>query len=246
LRSNLGIYTFAKLYLELMKADKRTIKELNIIEAAERVFSNLGFKNSKMEDIAKQAGITKVTLYSYFQSKENLYMAITFKALQELTDRCYKTIDSYRSKLGIDSSVALIRTFMEFCEENFLYSEALMEYFSLIRSTSNVENLSKIPESLQESIYFQKIQDIHNLPFKLSAKEMKRGQEDGSILKHIDPMLHTLHGWSVALGYIKVISASGNNTTPLFNTSLKGLKELNLKIARELLTGERVKLAPIS
>ncbi len=36
---------------------------------------------SFMEDIALDAGITKVTLYSYFKSKDNLIMAVTYKAL---------------------------------------------------------------------------------------------------------------------------------------------------------------------
>ena len=76
-----------------MKDSKRAIKEANIIEAAERVFAVVGFKNAKMEDIAAEAGITKVTLYSYFQSKENLYLAITYKSLQLLIDEFYRVIE---------------------------------------------------------------------------------------------------------------------------------------------------------
>ena len=110
-----------------MKDTKRTIKENNIIEAAESVFETVGFKNAKMEDIAAEAGITKVTLYSYFQSKENLYLAITYRALQSLNDAYYKSLDNNKNKKGIDSVVALIETFMTFCEENFLYSETLLE-----------------------------------------------------------------------------------------------------------------------
>jgi len=60
-----------------MNDAKRNAKENLIIDAAERVFSVVGFKNAKMENIAAEASITKVTLYSYFQSKENLYLALT-------------------------------------------------------------------------------------------------------------------------------------------------------------------------
>ena len=45
-----------------MKNSKKSLKEAKIIEAAERVFNAVGFKNAKMEDIASEAGITKVTL----------------------------------------------------------------------------------------------------------------------------------------------------------------------------------------
>ena len=75
-----------------MKEDKKIKKEQFIIESAERVFEKVGFKNAKMDDIAAAAGITKVTLYSYFQSKENLYLAITYNALSALNEVYLQTI----------------------------------------------------------------------------------------------------------------------------------------------------------
>jgi len=221
-----------------MKDTKRTIKENNIIEAAESVFETVGFKNAKMEDIAAEAGITKVTLYSYFQSKENLYLAITYRALQSLNDAYYKSLDNNKNKKGIDSVVALIETFMTFCEENFLYSETLLEYFSLVRSTSSGQDQTKLTEATKESLYYMKLQDIQNLPFKLTAKEISRGQKDGSILPHIDPIFSTLQGWSFIIGYTKLLNANGSNKSPLFNVDLNDLKVFNLKLARTLLSSE--------
>ncbi len=219
-----------------MKDTKRTIKENIIIEAAESVFKTVGFKNAKMEDIAGEAGITKVTLYSYFQSKENLYLAITFRALQSLNDAYYKSLDNNKNKKGIDSVVSLIETFMTFCEENFLYSETLLEYFSLVRSTSSGQDQTKLTEATKESLYYMKLQDIQNLPFKLTAKEITRGQADGSILPHIDPIFSTLQGWSFIIGYTKLLNANGSNKSPLFNVDLHDLKIFNLKLARTLLS----------
>lgn len=219
-----------------MKDTKRTIKENIIIEAAESVFKTVGFKNAKMEDIAGEAGITKVTLYSYFQSKENLYLAITFRALQSLNDAYYKSLDNNKNKKGIDSVVSLIETFMTFCEENFLYSETLLEYFSLVRSTSSGQDQTKLTEATKESLYYMKLQDIQNLPFKLTAKEISRGQADGSILPHIDPIFSTLQGWSFIIGYTKLLNANGSNKSPLFNVDLNDLKIFNLKLARTLLS----------
>jgi AcrR family transcriptional regulator len=222
-----------------MKDTKKTIKENNIIAAAESVFRAVGFKNAKMEDIAAEAGITKVTLYSYFQSKENLYLAITYRALQSLNDAYYNSLDNNKSKKGIDSVVALIETFMTFCEENFLYSETLLEYFSLVRSTSSGQDQTKLTEATKESLYYMKLQDIQNLPFKLTAKEISRGQADGSILPHIDPIFSTLQGWSFIIGYTKLLNANGSNKSPLFNVDLNDLKIFNLKLARTLLSSEK-------
>ena len=219
-----------------MKESKKSIKENKIIEAAERVFNAVGFKNAKMEDIASEAGITKVTLYSYFQSKENLYLAITYKALQTLNDRYYASLDKHKSSNGLDSVIALIETFMTFCEENFLYSETLLDYFAIVRSTSSGKDKSKLTEATKDSIYYLKLQDIQNLPFKLTAKEIQRGKDDGSILEHIDPIFSTLQGWSFIIGYTKVLNANGSNQSPLFNVNLSDLKTFNLRLARALLS----------
>ncbi len=218
-----------------MQLTKKQLKESNIIAAAEAVIGKVGFKNAKMEDIAGEAGITKVTLYSYFQSKENLYLAITFTALQKLINEYYETIDRFKTKTGLDTAVALTETFMNFCEDNYLYTEALLDYFAIMRSTSQGEDTTRLTDAEKESIYYKKLQDIHNLPFKLTAKQIARGIEDGSVKPDADPMFHTLQGWTTIVGYAKVIAASGENQSPFLNVDLRSLKAFNLKLARFLL-----------
>lgn len=218
-----------------MKNQTKTKKEQKILAASEAIFSELGFRNAKMDEIAKEASITKVTLYSYFKSKENLYLAVTHKALMLLIDDYYKTIDEYKSKSGLVSSLALVHCFMDFCESNYLYSEALMDYFAMVRSTSDGRDQNKLTDAIKESIYYLKLQDVHNLVFKLCAQEIKRGQEDGSIKNLSDPMLLTLVAWSDAIGYIKLVAANGNNATPIFRVSLNELKEIKIKLYRQLL-----------
>lgn len=218
-----------------MQLSRKQEKESLLLDAAERVFGIHGFKNSKMDDIASEAGITKVTLYSYFQSKENLYLAITYRAMAMLNDAFYDTISACKNKSGLESTIELYRTFMEVCEDNYLYSEALLEYFALNRSTSGGTDDRRLPEAVKDSIYYLKLQDIHNLPFKLIVSEIQRGIADGSIHPKIDPMFHTLHGWTVAIGYIKVIAASGGNASPLFNVSLEDMKSYNLNLVRVVL-----------
>ncbi|KXK40493.1 MAG: TetR/AcrR family transcriptional regulator [Saprospiraceae bacterium] len=221
-----------------MKDHKKSIKEGLIIDAAESVFGEVGFKNAKMEEIARTAGITKVTLYSYFQSKENLYLAVTYRALLLLIERYYDIIEKTKDKSGLESVMSILEGFMSFCEENYLYSEALLEYFALIRSTSGGTNEAKLTEAVKDSIYYVKLQDMHNLPFKLTVKEIERGKKDGSIKIKVDSMLCTLHGWTMALGYVKILSASGTNATPLFNVNLSDLKAFNLFIAKSMFSSK--------
>ena len=47
-----------------------------IIQAAIESFSRSGFDRTKMDDISKRLGLSKGTLYLYFKSKEDLFLAI--------------------------------------------------------------------------------------------------------------------------------------------------------------------------
>lgn len=51
----------------------REQKKIDILRAASRVFYLQGFEGTKIEDIAKEAGIGKGTVYEYFQSKQELF-----------------------------------------------------------------------------------------------------------------------------------------------------------------------------
>jgi TetR/AcrR family fatty acid metabolism transcriptional regulator len=51
-------------------------REKNIIEAAMKVFSRKGFADTRMADIAAEAGMSYGLVYHYYQNKEKLFEAI--------------------------------------------------------------------------------------------------------------------------------------------------------------------------
>jgi len=55
---------------------KTEVRE-RIIQAAIESFGQTGFDRTKMDDIAKRLGVSKGTLYLYFNSKEDLFIAIS-------------------------------------------------------------------------------------------------------------------------------------------------------------------------
>mgnify|MGYP000429277356 CR=1 FL=1 len=55
-----------------------------ISEAAITVFSRQGFEQSRMEDIGKEAGISKATVYLYFKSKDDLLISLFEDHMEQL------------------------------------------------------------------------------------------------------------------------------------------------------------------
>ena len=54
----------------------REERQASILRAAATAFARTGFAATSMEDVAAEAGITKLIVYRHFESKEELYRAV--------------------------------------------------------------------------------------------------------------------------------------------------------------------------
>lgn len=208
---------------------KRDQKSQAILTMAEQLFAARGFDNVKMDDIAKQAGISKGSVFFYFKSKENLKMALTFRAFQALINAYYSTVEKNQRKDGLDNTLGLIEAYLKFGKKHPYYYELLLDYMTFIRSEVN-QNMTP---ALQESIYFRKVKDIHNLPLSIIVEEIKKGQKDGSILNQKDPNLLYLTAWAMVIGFSKLSMASHNNT--FFKVPLPEMRSYMLETVRTIL-----------
>jgi AcrR family transcriptional regulator len=55
---------------------RRTARREQILAAATRAFARSGFAATSLDDVATEAGISKVILYRHFVSKADLYLAV--------------------------------------------------------------------------------------------------------------------------------------------------------------------------
>ncbi len=58
-------------------------KRRDILQAAMRVFARSGFFNSKVSDVAKQAGVADGTIYLYFRNKDDLLISLFDQTMGE-------------------------------------------------------------------------------------------------------------------------------------------------------------------
>jgi AcrR family transcriptional regulator len=91
-----------------------------IIAAALKVFGSKGFDAARAEDIAAQAGIAKGTLYLYFKSKEEIYVAAVQHAMAQLTERIDERLQTAQGLR--DRVTAYVSSRLEFwLEQKSLY-----------------------------------------------------------------------------------------------------------------------------
>jgi AcrR family transcriptional regulator len=67
---------------ELLEKDEVIVQE--IVSCARVLFEKFGLKKTTMEDIAKEAGKGKSSLYYYFESKYEIFEAVVDQEMQEL------------------------------------------------------------------------------------------------------------------------------------------------------------------
>ena len=74
------------------KPDVSEERKDQIMNAAEQVFSQKGFSNARMDDIAEETGLSKGTLYLYYKSKDDLIIAILDRLFQR-EFRAFENLD---------------------------------------------------------------------------------------------------------------------------------------------------------
>ena len=123
-----------------------------ILRAAIKVFAGKGYFNSKVADIAGEAGIADGTVYLYFKSKDDILHSIFDRAMAEFISEGKREIDGlpgpeeklrriaelHLEKLGADSELAVVfqvelRGSTKFMQE--FSAAGFAEYLDIIRET---------------------------------------------------------------------------------------------------------------
>jgi AcrR family transcriptional regulator len=83
--------------LTAMKTKQQIVSEFRrteIVDAARTVFARGGFAQGIMDEIAKEAGVAKGTLYLYFRSKTEIYKAVLDHDMRSLKTSTLDRLDA--------------------------------------------------------------------------------------------------------------------------------------------------------
>ena len=87
-----------------------------LVAAARKVFSERGFHNATMEEIARLAGVAKGTIYLYYPSKRAAYWAALEQGILAMIEETRRSMEAART------AEAKIRAFIQckisYCEQN--------------------------------------------------------------------------------------------------------------------------------
>ena len=96
-----------------------------ILDAARKVFAEKGFSETTMDQVAECAGIAKGTLYLYFRSKRDIYMAALMEGIRSLNN------DSRRK---VEAAAGVREKLCAFIETRVGYFEQHRDFFLIYHS----------------------------------------------------------------------------------------------------------------
>jgi len=172
--------------LSKREANKAQKKEA-FIKGAEELFVEKGFENTSIEEIVNRAGLTKRTLYQYFQSKEDLYYAVALKGARLLYEASIIAIEkgeNAREKIRLANLAHL----------NF-YKEHLDLFQILNYIPANKENSEASP-------HFQQVRVLDGQRMMYLASLTAVGTSDGSINPRLDMKKAVLFGFFSAFSLL--------------------------------------------
>ncbi len=189
---------------------ERELRRRAILEAAKEVFLEKGFEASRMEDIAERCELGKGTLYFYFRSKEDLYLALLQEGVNELFGRIEKKLEE-----GGEVEEVLRRVgeeFWNFYEDN----KAFFRLFVFGR-----RRLSFIPEELGRSNVERGMRYLQRF-----SELLEKGIEKGTFKKD-DPWKLALLCWALMMGALFLYDDDIHRS--MMKLSSKELKEAILE-----------------
>jgi AcrR family transcriptional regulator len=153
-----------------------------IMESAIKLFSNQGFNKASVDDICKEAGISKGAFYHHFKSKQELFLALLDGWLQTIDN----AIDASRDKTAPE-------TFMQ-----------MTKAFPYIFETAG-EGLPMFLEFWLQASRDKKIWEASIAPYRRYHRYftslIKKGVDEGSFVE-VDPELTSRMIVSTAMGLL--------------------------------------------
>ena len=148
------------------KADKRSL----ITEAAVDVFAEKGFRQARVSDIARKAGVADGTIYLYFKNKEDILLSIFEEKMDLLLARLGEALE------GAETPEERIRRFASFHFEQVRTNRAAAEVLQVELRLSNKFLKEYRPEKLWAYL-------------GVFGQIVREGQEKGNFRTDIDPFV---------------------------------------------------------
>lgn len=208
------------------RREREKIRRKNeIIDAAEHVFFSKGLEQATMDEVALAAELSKGTLYLYFKSKEELYLAINERGFKLLQDIFRKAVSGESTGLGQIQAIG--RAYFEFARKHSDYFNAMLYYEARQFDVSDAASCAWACEKAAATT------------LKIVAETIRTGVEDGTIRAEIDPFKTAVVLWGQSSGVVQVHALKGRHLQDAHSLNPDEIVEVSLEMMFRSLQKEK-------
>ncbi|UTB32823.1 MAG: TetR/AcrR family transcriptional regulator [Methanobacterium sp. ERen5] len=160
------------------KEREKIERQNDIINATRKLIGHKDFDEISMDEIAKEIGLGKSTLYLYFKNKESLYFAVVLKGI----NIWYEMVQN-----GVSNGDSGLERLISYKNVNKEFSNRYPEYFSLLYSPTSIKKQFNM-EKMENSQEFQEVRKIFKEILKVGIDAIQKASEEGTIRKEVDPV----------------------------------------------------------
>ena len=183
------------------KQRETNLRKQNIIKAAEKLFLANGYEDTTMNQIANESEFSKGTLYNYFKSKDDLYLAIGTKAYEIIID--YTKFFVENKDPGVDQLKAVGYAYYEFTKN---YPDYAHIFHDIAIKLPNIAQKSKEKLTVNEKEYLNRSEAYGEQFRDVIVKAIKTK----SIRSDKDPILIGFTLFMVTSGIMKELEQHQN------------------------------------
>lgn len=166
------------------------------VAAARRLFFEKGYAGTTVEQVAREAGFSKRTVYLYFKNKDELFLSVGEEGLK-LLRRKLEEIEV--GSLPVEQAVAaVLDIYLRFARKH-------PHYFRIIFQESTSQMMANIPERMRT-----RLEEHERACLGVVVTTVKRALEQGIIIE-VDPWETAAIFWGTATGVIQ-LSMGGSQT----------------------------------
>lgn len=204
-------------YTATRREEEKERRRQEILDAALKLYAEHGWDAVTMDQVARQARLSRALVYVYFKDKDELLYAIAELAMTDMIRR-FRAASARHAK-GLDQAEAMGRAYIDFARETPHFFDACSRFQGHVSETERGPHENACNAANQE---------IH----VILRESLERGFEDGSIRRDIgNPDTICVALWAFTHGLIQ-LSMSKANEIGMLGVGIEQLREQSIAMLR--------------
>jgi len=153
----------------------------DIIKIAREFFATQGYEQTMIDTVARAAGYTKMTLYNYFKSKDDLFLAVVSEAYQKLYEIMKSHLNQEEVPYELRSMGDAYLIFFEKHPDYAILFESARLGVVISKLLQKVENNEELSESELDFRHYMGLLE------ELMTSVIKETMEKSGVQNKVDP-----------------------------------------------------------